>query len=123
MNYYLDTNICIFFLRGKHPNILSALLSHGLDSVKIPAVVAAELFYGAFKSTNPERNMRQVRDFLATFEIVPFETDSAVMYGEVRADLEKKGCNIGPNDLLIAASVLSNDGILVTNNIGEFSRV
>lgn len=123
MNYYLDTNICVFFLRGKNPNLLPALLSHDPKTIKIPAVVAAELFYGAFKSASPERNMRQVRSFLSAFEIIPFEAVDAVMYGEIRADLERYGSSIGPNDLLIAASALSRNGILVTNNTREFSRV
>ena len=44
-------------------------------------------------------------------------------YGKIRADLERKGTPIGANDYFIAAIVKTNDGILVTNNIGEFSRV
>ena len=67
--------------------------------------------------------MHQVRDFLSAFEIVPFEAVDAVMYGEIRADLENKGCIIGPNDLLIASLVMSRDGVLVTNNTREFSRL
>ena len=90
MNYYLDTNICIFFLRGKSSALLRALLSHAAENVKIPAVVASELPYGACKSTQSEKNMQQVREFLETFEIVPFGAVDTASYGEIRAALERR---------------------------------
>ena len=41
----------------------------------------------------------------------------------MRSDLEKRGEVIGPNDIIIAATVKANNGILVTNNMKEFERV
>ena len=111
------------FCAAKIKNILKALLSHDLASVKIPTVTAAELCYGALKSAKYKENIRQVKEFLSAFEIVPFDFNDAVRYGEIRAALEKRGCCIGPNDLLIAASALSRNAVLVTNNTREFSRI
>ena len=91
--------------------------------LKIPAIVAAELVHGAEKSAYPTRNMEQVEKFLMPFEIAPFDILAAYSYGKIRSSLEKRGEVIGPNDLIIAATVLSQNGILVTNNTKEFSRV
>jgi tRNA(fMet)-specific endonuclease VapC len=57
------------------------------------------------------------------FEIAPFDALAAYSYGKIRASLEKCGQIIGPNDLIIAATVLSQNEILVTNNTKEFTRV
>jgi tRNA(fMet)-specific endonuclease VapC len=123
VSYYLDTNICIFFLRGKHPALLHAVLSHPINTLKLPAIVAAELICGAEKSSDSSKNMEQVKRFLMPFEIAPFDLGAAYSYGKIRASLEKRGDIIGPNDMIIAATVLSQNGILVTNNTKEFARV
>ena len=123
MSYYLDTNVCIFFLKGTHPALLRTILSHSPNALRIPAIVAAELIHGAEKSANPVKNSEQVKKFLMPFEIAPFDVLAAYSYGKIRSSLEKRGEIIGPNDLLIAATVLSQSGILVTNNVKEFARV
>lgn len=121
--YYLDTNICISFLRNKNKILRDKFLSYPQENIKIPAVVAAELMHGAYKSKEQERNLIQVKSFLSEFEIISFDYNAALLYGKIRASLENNGNNIGPNDLFIASSVLSLNGILVTNNVREFSRV
>jgi tRNA(fMet)-specific endonuclease VapC len=98
-------------------------MSHNPNTIKIPAIVVAELIHGAEKSLDVEKSTEQVKKFLMPFEIVPFDTLAAYSYGKIRASLEKQGQIIGPNDLIIAATVLSQNGILVTNNTREFSRV
>jgi len=91
--------------------------------LRIPAIVAAELVHGAEKSANAANNMEQVKKFLMPFEIAPFDILAAYSYGKIRSSLEKRGEIVGPNDLIIAATVLSQNGILVTNNTKEFARV
>ena len=123
MNYYLDTNICIYFLKGKYPSILTKMLSLNPDDIKIPAIVKAELLHGAEKSIKRDENKNKIASFLLPFEIVPFDDESAVYYAKIKAALEQTGMLIGPNDLLIAATSLAKNTILVTNNVKEFSRV
>ncbi len=86
-------------------------------------MVQAELLLGAAKSNRPEATRYAIRAFLAPLEIVPFDSEAAAQYAEVRAQLEMAGTPIGPNDLVIAATVLSRGGTLVTSNIKEFQRV
>jgi tRNA(fMet)-specific endonuclease VapC len=54
---------------------------------------------------------------------VKYILDTNVCCGEIRATLEKAGTPIGPYDLLIAATAVAKDIILVTHNTMEFSRV
>jgi tRNA(fMet)-specific endonuclease VapC len=121
--YYLDTNTCIYFLKGKFPSILEELKRKSPKEVKIASLVAAELLYGVEKSARNKENAIIYREFLRPFEIVPFDDRSAIEYAKLRFVLEKKGRSIGPNDLIIAATVLARKGTLVTHNIKEFKQV
>lgn len=87
------------------------------------SVVKAELFYGARRSSNPDRSIAQQQDFLNRFISLPFDDQSAIIYGQIRAGRAASGTPIGPNDLLIASIALANNLILVTHNTREFSRV
>jgi tRNA(fMet)-specific endonuclease VapC len=123
MKYYLDTNICIYFLKGMNENIRKRLLEKHPDDIKICSIVKAELLYGAEKSIKKEENFKNIEKFLFPFEIIPFGENDSNSYAKIRAELENEGKIIGPNDLLIASTVLENDGILITNNVKEFERV
>lgn len=121
--YMLDTNICIGFLRGRLPYALKMLRESDPQQFKIPSMVEAELRLGAYKSTKPTKNLQAVEQFLAAFEIIPFCSLCADAYARVRANLEKSGQVIGPNDLVIAATSLTHNAVLVMNNCREFMHV
>ena len=123
MKYYLDSNICIFYLRNPQGALARKIDSLNNDDIKIPAIVKGELLTGAMKSSRRDRNIAEVMSFLADYEIVPFDDDSAWTYGEIKSALELKGQPIGYNDTIIAATVLAHNGILITNNTREFMRV
>ena len=91
--------------------------------IKIPAMVKAELIFGAEKSNAKKKALHAVRHFLEPFEIIAFDQDCCELYAKTRSTLEKKGLMIGPDDLIIASTVLSHQGCLVTHNTKEFSRV
>ena len=123
MIYFLDTNICIYYLNNSNPYVCEKLEKQPTESIKIPSIVAAELLFGAEKSIKREHNMKVFEAFLSIFEIVDFDINAAVQYAVIRAELERKGRVIGGNDISIAATVLANDGVLITNNTEEFSRI
>ncbi|MBQ7170201.1 MAG: type II toxin-antitoxin system VapC family toxin [Synergistaceae bacterium] len=124
MLYFLDSNICITFLReGKKADLIRRkILLHTRKNVQIPSVVSGELMHGAFKSNNAE-NMNKVKRFLSKFVIVSFDYEESEIYGQIRTDLERRGKLISFPDLLIAATALSHNATLVTNNTQEFSRI
>ncbi len=123
MTYFLDTNICIYFMKGKDLNLKNRILSENPNSIKIPSMVKAELLYGAEKSKRRDDNIEKVSHFLFPLEIIDFGDSESIEYSKIRSDLEKNGRIIGPDDLVIAAIVKACNGILVTHNTREFSRV
>ena len=125
MLYFFDSNVCIDYMRkGKKAGKIEAkIFEVGPRNIKLPSVVMAELMHGAYKSKRPAETLKDTRDFLANFEIIPFDFIEAIAYGQIRADLERKGQLIGNNDMLIAATAITYNAALVTNNTEEFSRI
>ena len=123
MIYFLDTNICIYYLNDSAPHLSRTLEQTSTQEIRIPSMVAAELLYGAEKSAKRQNILRIFKAFLSLYEIAHFDEKAAELYASVRAELERKGQKIGGNDLIIAATVMANGGILVTHNTDEFSRI
>ena len=123
MKYMLDTNICIYTIKHKPPEVIKAFLCHEPDDMCISYITYGELMHGVEKSQAVERNRAAITLFLSAISILPFDSDAAEKYGAVRADLERKGTPIGPMDMLIAGHARSRGLILVTNNTREFFRV
>ena len=123
MTYLLDTNVCIMFLNQPNSIIAQRLQQQHVSDIAVCSVVKSELFYGAMKSQWPERTLQKQMAFLKIFKSWPFDDQAAIKYGEIRADLARKGTPIGPHDVQIAAIALTNNCILVTHNTAEFSRV
>ncbi len=123
MRIFLDTNICIYFLQGRKPQLKLKFQLFKPSDIKIPSIVKAELLLGAEKSERREFNLARINEFLFPYTIVPFDTSAAEEYAVIRSALEKKCTTIGANDYIIAATVLADNGLLVTNNTGDFRRV
>lgn len=125
MRYLLDSDTCIYLInrRAGHERVLARLDGVARTLTLISAVTAAELHHGAAKSARRAENLRRLALFLAGFEVVFFDETAAVMYGQVRMDLEARGRPIGPLDTLIAAHAVALRAVLVTNNTREFSRI
>ena len=121
--YLLDTNICIYIIKKKPADVLMALKTKSKKDIYISSITIAELEYGIAKSQFPEKNKIALIEFLSIFNILPFDDNDAVDFGEIKKELEKKGKIIGPMDLLLAAQAKSKKLILVTNNTKEFERV
>lgn len=123
MKYYLDTNIIIYALKNSYPAIASHFLKINRENIVIPDIVLAEIEYGAQKSIDYNNTIAIYRKFTDTFIKQSFDTKCTKIYGKIRSELEKSGQIIGANDLMIASIVLANNGILVSHNTKEFSRI
>ena len=123
MAYLLDANACIRLVNGTSPALVSRLKIHLPTEIRLSSVVKAELLFGARNSQRVEPNLQVLAAFFAPFDSLAFDDRCAEHYGRVRAELSREGKLIGPNDLLIAATALAYDLVLVTHNIDEFSRV
>ena len=123
MTYLLDTNACVRILNGSSTHLEEQLRSRSPTEIALCSVVKAELYFGARKSERQAENLRLVDHFFSVLSSFPFDDRCAETYGAIRTELERSGTPIGPNDLLIAATAITNELILVTHNTREFERV
>lgn len=122
MKYMLDTNICTY-AQKRNPGVLSKLKNVWEQGVAISSITLAEIEFGIFASSNPEKHSIKLMQILSIVDILPFDSGAAEEYGKIRAYLQSTGQLIGPLDMLIAAHAKSEDLILVTHNTREFARV
>lgn len=120
--YMLDTDICIYLMSGRYPQ-LDKLAKAADQASCVSSVVMAELAFGAENSDRVDGNREQLDLFLAKVPVFAFDEAAARHYGEIRAALTRAGTPIGPNDLLIGAHARSLGHTLVTNNRREFDRI
>lgn len=123
MRYMLDTNICIYVIKNKPKEVIERLKEHEPSEICISSVTYAELIHGVEKSKEVNKNRIALTLLLADIEILSFDANAAESYGEIRAELERKGTPIGPLDMMIAGHAKSLGYTVVTNNIKEFERI
>ncbi|MCC7352330.1 MAG: type II toxin-antitoxin system VapC family toxin [Anaerolineae bacterium] len=122
MNSLLDTDTCVFALRG-HASVRERLAAMGPDVIAISVITLAELYYGAACSARPAANQQAVNDFAQGITVLGVDPASAHAFGSIKAELRQKGALIDDLDILIAATARSSDLTLVTNNVEHFRRV
>ena len=122
LKYMLDTNIVIYVIKRRPIEVLATFNKH-VGQLCISSITLAELLHGVEKSAQIEHNLRQVEDFVSRLDVLEYASKAAAHYGDIRANLEKKGTTIGVNDLHIAGHARSEGLILVTNNLKEFARI
>lgn len=123
MIYLLDTNICIYALKNRPPEVLQKLREVGRAAVAVSVITVMELRQGAEKSEQAAANHSKLDFFLHPMKVLPFDLEAALQGARIRAHLERQGTKIGDLDSLIAAQALTGDLILVSNNLREFKRV
>jgi tRNA(fMet)-specific endonuclease VapC len=121
MRYLLDANVVIGLLNDATSKLAQRARREKATDVAISAIVAQELFYGAFKSRRATQNVALIDSL--QFAVLEFDKEDARQAGEVRALLASCGTPIGPHDVLIAGQAKSRNLILVTHNTDEFGRV
>lgn len=123
MKYLIDTNILIFLCNSKSKSLENAFKKHDPQEFYVSSITVGELIYGVNKNQHRERNLQAILKILSPFRIIDFDSKDGWKYGEIRAELEKKGTIIGGNDLMIAAQASRRNLVVITNNIKEYKRV
>ncbi|MEA2740674.1 MAG: tRNA(fMet)-specific endonuclease VapC [Acetobacteraceae bacterium] len=122
LRYMLDTNLCIRVLRDR-PAGLRDRFNREAEALCISTIALTELLVGAETSNRPAENRREIARLTARLDVLSFDDDAAAHAAEIRATLERRGQSIGGYDCLIAGHARSRGLIVVTGNLGEFSRV
>ena len=119
----LDTNAVIALTTRRSDALLRRVEASAPGSLAVSAVVAHELYYGAYRSRKVAFNLETLRLLFSDLAILDLDREDARVAGEIRADLARLGSPIGPYDVLIAGQAKARGLTLVTNNTGEFARV
>lgn len=122
MKYLLDTNICVYWLKGSE-HIEQKVLSVGVDNIAISFVNVSELYYGAYKSQRVDQNIAIIQRLTDRLNVV--ESDEAISeeFGSLKVSLENTGRIIDDADIYIAACARIYGLTLVTNNTKHFMRL
>jgi len=119
--YLFDTNICIYYIQGKF-SLKEKFRKIKKENRFISEITLAELKFGVKNSQSQKKNQETLDNFLTGIQILPI-INSLDIYAEEKARLRKQGRPIDDFDLLIGASAISNEMILVTNNESHFQRI
>lgn len=120
----LDTDILIGFLRDDREAVgkITKLIEQHVI-LYTTSINTAELYFGAFLSENTETNLKVVEKLIKTLNVIPFELTHSKFYGEIRANLQKKGELINELDIFIAAIAVEKDIPIITRNAKHFKRI
>lgn len=122
MKYILDTNICIYWIKGNQ-NIERKAVKRASDSISISFITLSELYYGVYKSNKIKENLSALEILKRKLNIIESNAEICETFGILKAELAKQGKMIDDADLFIAACALVNKSTLVTNNEKHFERI
>ena len=117
----LDTNAVIGLLNDLTSQLARRVRREKPVDLAISAIVAHELFYGAFRSRRAAENVALVDSL--QFAVLDFDKEDARHAGQIRALLAARGTPIGPYDILIAGQARARNLVLITHDMNEFARV
>jgi tRNA(fMet)-specific endonuclease VapC len=118
----MDSCFCIDLMRDKTPGLRERFRDER-DNLCLSTIVVHELQYGAEKSEWPTKTLLKVEEFTSRLAIFDFDDAAASHAAHIRANLKKRGCQIGAYDVLIAGHARSLNLAVITSNMGEFTRV
>lgn len=121
MGYLLDTDICLFHLKGRY-NLNQKIKDIGVRNCYISEITVLELIYGARKSEDYAKHMRDVDRIKELFDVISIE-ESFEEFAKEKVRLKKTGNLISDFDLLIGTTSLSRNMKMVTNNERHLSRL
>ena len=119
--FLLDTNICIYYIKGLY-ELKSKFKDVGPENCFISEITLAELKFGVAKSQAKKKNQLALENFLSGIQILPI-FPALDIYASKKARLQKSGKVIDDFDLLIGATAVSFDLVMVTNNTNHFNRI
>lgn len=117
IRYLLDTNTSSYVIKGNFPRVRERLLTVPMAEVGISVVTEAELRFGVARKPEAVGLKAAVEEFLLRLEILPWDSEAAQHYAQIRAALERGGEPMGNLDMMIAAQALAAEVVLVTHDL------
>jgi tRNA(fMet)-specific endonuclease VapC len=123
IRYMLDTDFASYILKQRHPKAEARMLALSPSALCVSVVTRAELIYGLKQLPPDHRLQYAVREFLKLVRIPPWDVEASNWYADIRHQLTITGKPIGELDMMIAAHAVSQDAVLVTNNLRHYQRI
>ncbi len=114
--YMLDTNTASYIIKGEPRRVRDHLLRVSMASICISTITEAELLFGVAQKPEAKRLPEVVNEFLLHVEILPWDSEAAKTYAELRARCDREGTPLGAMDMLIAAHARAAAATLVTSD-------
>ncbi len=122
MAYLIDTDILIYCLKNDE-HVKQKFIENQNIPKSISVITYGELVYSAKKSRHIEKNLAVTYRIAELFPVIDIGRSSMDIFGEIKSNLERKGNIIEDMDILIAATALLHNLILVTNNVKHFEKI
>lgn len=122
MKYLIDTDWVIEVLKGKR-DIIAKLLSFTPEGLTISLITYGEIYDGIIHGQHRQRHEQGFLKFLESVEILPLTPAIMQEFAQLRGNLRSQGQLIGDLDILIAATALHHNLIVLTNNRSHFQRI
>ncbi|MEY8721313.1 type II toxin-antitoxin system VapC family toxin [Bacteroides stercorirosoris] len=119
--YLLDTNICIFYMKGRY-QLDEKIAKVGQNNCYISEITVAELLFGAARSANKEKHLKQIASFIGQFKILPIYNALSV-FADKKAELYAKGQPIDDFDILIDATAIYHKLVMITENVKHLNHL
>jgi tRNA(fMet)-specific endonuclease VapC len=116
VRYLLDTNTARYVIKGNFPRVRERLMKTPMAEVGISVITEAELRFGVARKPAAVRLKTAIEEFLLRVETLPWDSEAAQQYGQIRAALERVGQPMGNLDMMIAAHALAAQVVLVTHD-------
>lgn len=112
----LDTNMASYVIKGNPPEVRKRLATLPINNIVISAITQAELRYGLARKGHPAAFGHLIKEFLRRVQVLPWDSNTATVYGDLRASCAASGITLGALDMLIAAHAVAEKAILVTHD-------
>lgn len=112
----LDTNMASYIIKGHPPQARTRLIALPIDHIVISVVTQAELLYGLARKGHPAALTRLIQEFLLRVRVLPWDSNAALAYGDLRASCTAAGITLGALDMMIAAHAIAEKATLVTHD-------
>ena len=122
MHYLLDSDWIINLLAGKKV-AQDKIQRLDPDDIDISFISVAEIYESAYHFANPDAHIEKFRALLKNFHLVDLNLPIMETFAEVRAHLRRRGQIIPDFDILLAATALHYDLVMLTNNRKHFERI
>lgn len=123
--YLFDTDILSNIVKKKPSPKLVKKLKHLARSVQFTTSInVGEIYFGACRSTRKDIILRAFSESVfSNVNILSFDMESGVIFGSLKAELEKKGIGCSEPDLRIATIAIQHKLTLITGNIKHFKHI